>query len=90
MKSIILKRSVTFGGRKTSVSLEEAYWKALHEMAQRWHATPSELIEEINADRKEGNLPSAIRLFVLEVYQDRLRPPLEPPKSPVGHHRMVG
>src|SRR5215469_11069184 len=61
------KRSVTLGGHRTSVSLEDAFWKALREIAERWHVAPSELIAEINANRKEGNLSSAIRLFVLEV-----------------------
>jgi predicted DNA-binding ribbon-helix-helix protein len=68
------KRSVTLGGHKTSVSLEDAFWKALGEIARRWHVTPSELIEEINANRKQGNLSSAIRLFVLEVYKDQITP----------------
>jgi predicted DNA-binding ribbon-helix-helix protein len=74
MKSTIVKRSITLGDRKTSVSLEDAFWKALHEMARRWHTTPSELIQEINSNRKQSNLSSAIRLFVLEVYRDRLYP----------------
>ena len=74
------KRSVTLGGHKTSVSLEDAFWKALGEIARRWHVTPSELIEEINASRK-GNLSSALRLFVLEVYKHRITPP--EPKSAV-------
>ena len=74
MKSLIVKRSVVLNGSKTSVSLEEAFWDALREIARRWHVTPPELIEEINASRK-GNLSSAIRLFVLEVYKHRITPP---------------
>ena len=89
MKSAIVKHSVTLGGRKTSVSLEDAFWKALCELAQRWHVTPSELIEEIKTNRKQGNLASAIRLFVLEVYRDQIRP-LEPSKPSVRGSRMVG
>jgi predicted DNA-binding ribbon-helix-helix protein len=69
MKSTIAKRSVTFGGRKTSVSLEDAFWKALREIAWRRQMTISELIETIDANRTQGNLSSAIRLFVLEVYK---------------------
>jgi predicted DNA-binding ribbon-helix-helix protein len=49
----------------------------------RWHITPSVLIEEIKANRKKGtNLSSAIRLFVLEAYQDQITPP-EKSKSPI-------
>jgi predicted DNA-binding ribbon-helix-helix protein len=83
MPSPIVKRSVVIGDHKASVSLEDAFWKGLHEIARRWHITPSELIEEIKANRKQGtNLSSAIRLFVLEVYQDQIAPP-EKSKSPI-------
>ena len=82
------KRSVTLGGHRTSVSLEDAFWKALREIAERWHVATSELIAEINANRKEGNLSSAIRLFVLEVYKDQIEPPQPKPKS--GDLRSVG
>jgi predicted DNA-binding ribbon-helix-helix protein len=87
MKSLIVKRSVTLGDRKTSVSLEAAFWKALCEIAQRWHMTPSALIEEINANRKQGNnLSSAIRLFVLEFYKDQM----PQPKPRGGDLKLVG
>src|SRR5215470_19845405 len=89
MPSAIVKRSVVIGDHKTSVSLEDAFWKGLGDIARRWHITPSELIEEIKANRKQGtNLSSAIRLFVLEVYQDQIAPP-EKSKSPIGERRMA-
>jgi predicted DNA-binding ribbon-helix-helix protein len=31
MKSLVTKRSIVVGGHKTSVSLEEAFWKGLKE-----------------------------------------------------------
>ena len=34
MKSPVAKRSLIFGGRKTSVSLEDAFWQGLREIAQ--------------------------------------------------------
>jgi predicted DNA-binding ribbon-helix-helix protein len=94
MKSSIVKRSVTLDGHRTSVSLQEAFWKALCEIALHQHVTTSQLIEIINANRKQGNLSSAIRLFVLELYQDQidhvaLRPP-EPSKSSVKRRRTSG
>jgi hypothetical protein len=46
------------------------------------------LIETINVDRKQGNLSSAIRLFVLEVYQDQIAPP-EKSKSPIRDGRRM-
>jgi predicted DNA-binding ribbon-helix-helix protein len=66
MKSLVVKRSVVIDGHKTSVSLEEAFWSGLKEIAQTQHATLSKTIEEIDKARKQGNLSSAIRLFVLE------------------------
>ena len=94
MESSIVKRSVTLDGHRTSVSLEEAFWKALREIAVHQHVTASHLIEIINANRKQGNLSSAIRLFVLELYQDQidhvaLRPP-DPSKPSVKRRRTVG
>jgi predicted DNA-binding ribbon-helix-helix protein len=55
------------------VSLEDAFWKALREIAYHQHVSLSYLIELINTNRKQGNLSSAIRLFVLEFYQDQIR-----------------
>ena len=81
------KHSVYFRGRRTSVSLEEPFWKGLREIARRWHMTPSELIEEINEHRSRGaNLSSAIRLFVLEAYKDQIKPP----KPKGGDLKLVG
>ena len=89
MKSAIVKRSVILHGRRTSVSLEDAFWKALREIAYHQHVSPAHLIESIDTDRKQSNLSSAIRLFVLELYQDRIRP-LKPSKPEIGHRRRVG
>jgi predicted DNA-binding ribbon-helix-helix protein len=72
MQSTIVKHSVVIDGHRTSVSLEDAFWKALREIARLRQMTLSGLIETIDADRKEGNLSSAIRLFVLEQYQDQI------------------
>jgi predicted DNA-binding ribbon-helix-helix protein len=65
MKSSIIKRSVDIDGRKTSVSLEDAFWSDLKEIAYMQRATLSKLIMEIDKGR-QGNLSSAIRLFVLD------------------------
>ena len=88
MQSTIVKRSVTIGGHRTSVSLEDAFWKALREIARRRQMTLSGLIETINVDRKQGNLSSAVRLFVLEVYQDQI-PPEKSKSGPIGDGRRM-
>jgi predicted DNA-binding ribbon-helix-helix protein len=66
MKSSIVKRSIIIDGRKTSVSLEEAFWSDLKEIAHRHQSTLSKLVTQIDETRQQGNLSSAIRLFVLE------------------------
>jgi predicted DNA-binding ribbon-helix-helix protein len=66
MKSSILKRSIIIDGHKTSVSLEDAFWSDLKDIAHRQQATLSKLVSQIDETRQQGNLSSAIRLYVLE------------------------
>ena len=69
MKSPVVKRSIVIAGHKTSVSLEEAFWKGLKEIANSREMTLSDLVSSIDTDRRLGNLSSAIRLFVLDHYR---------------------
>ncbi len=62
--SAIAKRSVSIAGHRTSVSLEEAFWTALKEIARLRGLSLNRLIGEID-QRRDGNLSSAIRVFVL-------------------------
>ena len=66
MKSLVIKRSIVIAGHKTSVSLEDAFWRGLKEIAQGHHMTLSNMVGEIDHGRRQGNLSSAIRLFVLD------------------------
>ena len=72
MKSSVAKRPIVVAGRKTSVSLEEAFWNGLKETSKLRDMTLSELIDEINGNRPQGNLSSAIRLFVLDYFRSRV------------------
>ena len=69
MKSPVVKRSIVIAGHKTSVSLEDAFWKALKEIAGGRDLTLSEMVATIDAERAHGNLSSAIRLFVLDHFR---------------------
>jgi predicted DNA-binding ribbon-helix-helix protein len=69
MKSPVVKRSIVIAGHKTSVSLEDAFWKGLKEIATGREKTLSDLVASIDTDRRHGNLSSAIRLFVLDHYR---------------------
>ncbi|MGA8802478.1 MAG: ribbon-helix-helix domain-containing protein [Pseudolabrys sp.] len=66
MKSAIIKRAIMIDGHKTSISLEDAFWSSLKEIADAERATVSGLVAKINKTRKQGNLSSAVRLFVLD------------------------
>jgi predicted DNA-binding ribbon-helix-helix protein len=69
MKSPVVKRSIVIAGHKTSVSLEDDFWDALKEIAAGRKATLSEVVANIDASRSQGNLSSAIRLYVLDHYR---------------------
>jgi len=69
MKSSVVKRSIVVAGHKTSVSLEDAFWKGLKEIAGGRDVTLSDLVAAIDSERQQGNLSSAIRLFVLDFYR---------------------
>lgn len=83
MKSPIVKRSIVIGGHKTSVSLEDAFWRGLKEIAHAQRVTLSKMVSDIDKGRSQSNLSSAIRLFVLE----RLRNSVAE-IAPVGHERI--
>ena len=72
MKLPVVKRSIVIAGHKTSVSLEDAFWKGLKEIAGERDMTLSELVASIDSDRQHGNLSSGIRLFVLDHYRSQI------------------
>jgi predicted DNA-binding ribbon-helix-helix protein len=61
----IVKRSVRIAGHATSVSLEAAFWQGLCDIAAARRVSVNALLVAIDATR-DGNLSSAIRLFVLD------------------------
>jgi predicted DNA-binding ribbon-helix-helix protein len=72
LKSAIVKRSIVIAGHKTSVSLEDAFWKGLKEIAAGRDMGMSDLVKAIDSERQQGNLSSAIRVFVLDFYRDQI------------------
>ena len=73
MKSTVMKRSIVLAGHKTSVSLEDAFWEGLKDIAKTKRKTLSDLVSGIDLDRERGNLSSALRLFVLNHYEREQR-----------------
>jgi predicted DNA-binding ribbon-helix-helix protein len=74
MKSPVIKRSIMLAGHKTSVSLEDAFWQGLKEIASRRKMSGSALIGQVDSQRGDGNLSSAIRLFVLDYFRSLAEP----------------
>ncbi|MHC8492384.1 ribbon-helix-helix domain-containing protein [Thalassospira sp. SM2505] len=72
MDDTVRKRSVTIAGHRTSFSLEDAFWQELVGIAERRDLTLAELVVEIDSER-EGNLSSALRLYILRDLQNRIR-----------------
>ena len=63
-KSGVIERSIFINGHKTSVSLENEFWRGLHDVARSKNAPVAKLVEQIDRDRDNVNLSSAIRVFV--------------------------
>ena len=87
-RSPVVKRSIVVGGHKTSVSLEEAFWNGMKEISGQRSMTLSEMVGEIDANRQQGNLSSAIRLFVLDYFKSRFAGSIggSQPRSSHGQH----
>ncbi|MEN8888025.1 MAG: ribbon-helix-helix domain-containing protein [Celeribacter marinus] len=65
-----VKRSLTLCGHRTSVSLEDPFWRAFRDIAQREDKPINVLAAQIDETRGvDAGLASAIRIYVLEYYQ---------------------
>jgi len=61
----IKKRSITIAGHRTSVTIENVFWTALREIADRRGISLAALITEIDESRGTG-LSSALRVFAMQ------------------------
>ncbi len=68
---LVKKRSIKIRNHATSVSLENAFWTALAELAREQGRTIAALVEEVDAERHAGNLSSCLRLYVLAKARQR-------------------
>jgi predicted DNA-binding ribbon-helix-helix protein len=68
VKTAIKRRSLYINGSKTSISLENAFWVGLRQIAANEGVSLNKMVEKIARDRSRNtdNLSSAIRLFVLK------------------------
>lgn len=82
MTSPVIKRSIVIAGHKTSVSLEDAFWQALKEIARDRDMTLTELVAAVDTVRREGSLSSALRVFVLDHYRRSSASVAQPAPAP--------
>ncbi len=69
-EAAVAKRSLSIAGHRTSVSLEDAFWTALSDIARARGQSLAALVAEIDRGRGEANLSSAIRVFALKYFRD--------------------
>lgn len=66
------KRSITIDGHRTSVSLEDAFWSALSDIADARGLSVAALVQEIDRDRDPAlNLSAALRVYALAWFRER-------------------
>ncbi len=67
-----IKRSLTLRGHRTSVSLEDDFWRAFRDIAEEKNIPINALAAQIDADRDlEAGLATAIRIYVLAYFRTR-------------------
>ena len=67
-----VKHSLTLRGHRTSVSLEDEFWRAFRDIAKEKDMPINVLAAEIDAERgTDAGLASAIRVFVLNHFRNR-------------------
>ncbi|MGL4415140.1 ribbon-helix-helix domain-containing protein [Roseinatronobacter monicus] len=66
-----VKHSLTLRGHRTSVSLEDVFWREFRRIADARGQPLNQLAAEIDAARGDIGLASAIRVFVLKDALDR-------------------
>lgn len=72
MSEAVSKRSITIRGHRTSVSLEDAFWRDLRAIADQRGLSLTALITQIDEARTKTNLSSALRLAVLADLHQRM------------------
>lgn len=69
--SAIVKRSLSIAGHRTSISLEEPFWRLLQAEAQAAGLSIPAWVEQIDRARHGTNLSSAIRVHLLTTLMTR-------------------
>ena len=66
-----VKRSFSLRGHQTSISLEQSFWDALKDAAEKEGKTPAAIVADIDEARGNSGLSGAVRIWILEYYRRR-------------------
>ncbi len=64
------KHSFNILGHQTSITLEDEFWQALKTIAKDKDKSLAQIVANIDNKRKDENLSSAVRVFILQYYKD--------------------
>lgn len=64
-----VKRSFSLRGHQTSISLEQPFWDALKEAAEKEGKSTASLVAEIDAARGDWGLSGAVRMWILAYFR---------------------
>lgn len=64
-----IRKNVTIGQRRTSVSLEAQVWNSLSEVCTRESITIDQLCTKVAEKRQESSMSSALRVFLLTYFR---------------------
>jgi len=67
---------VRVNGNRVKLYLEEQFWDALEEVARGMGLTRPMLVKEIYKDSSTVNMTAKVRVFILEYYTRKIRPPM--------------
>ena len=67
----VRKRSLTLSGHRTSVSLEDAFWDALNDIAAERGISITALVNEVDEARGVTALSQSLRAHALNWYRNR-------------------
>jgi predicted DNA-binding ribbon-helix-helix protein len=73
MSGVLIKRSVSLDGHRTSVALEVEFWEALDAVASAERVSCQRLIARIDAERGDRPLASALRVHALQRHRTQSR-----------------
>lgn len=77
----LVSRNVTVGGKRTSLRLEDYFWKGLSEICAALGRKRDDVMTTIDRDRYGIGLTSAVRVFILSYYRTQVERPLATPEE---------